>query len=117
MQRWVKPHKGWDCFVFDRGLYPRFELGTACIGAGWIGRVMITNMACLSRRFAIFKDLHLTFHLGNDKMWRQAEFSDYTRHNQQECKKVLNHCEAIRGPLDRSRMPGSFYKELAKAGL
>ncbi|MCP5054021.1 MAG: hypothetical protein GY940_43030, partial [bacterium] len=27
-------HKGWDCFIFERSLYPRFQLGTACIGAG-----------------------------------------------------------------------------------
>jgi hypothetical protein len=110
-------HKGWDCFVFDRRLYPRFELGTACIGAGWIGRVMITNMACLARRFTIFTDLHLTFHIGNDKIWQQAEFSGYTRHNQVECKKILALFEARNGPLDRRGLPGRFYGKLEKAGL
>jgi hypothetical protein len=110
-------HKGWDCFIFNRRLYPRFELGTACIGAGWVGRVMITNMACLAGRFSIFKDLHLTFHIGNDKVWQQAEFSGYTRHNQLECRKILDHFEARNGRLDRSRLPGRFYSKLEKAGL
>ncbi|MBN1224480.1 MAG: hypothetical protein JXB23_14625, partial [Candidatus Aminicenantes bacterium] len=62
-------HKGWDCFVFSRSLYPGFDTGNACIGAGWIGRVLITNMACLARNFRIFDDLHLTFHRGNEKIW------------------------------------------------
>ena len=33
-------HPGYDCFVFRRDAYPNFDLGTACIGANWIGRVL-----------------------------------------------------------------------------
>ena len=104
-------------FCFRPQAISRFEFGTACIGAGWIGRVMITNMACLARRFTIFTDLHLTFHIGNDKIWQQAEFSGYTRHNQVECKKILALFEARNGPLDRRGLPGRFYGKLEKAGI
>ena len=82
-------HPGYDCFVFKRSLYPRFQLGTACIGANWIGRVMITNLICHSVKFRVFKDLHLTFHIGDDRNWKVAINKDYDKHNESELHKVL----------------------------
>ena len=49
-------HPGYDCFVFRRGAYPDFELGTACIGANWIGRVLLTNTHAHADSFQIFED-------------------------------------------------------------
>ncbi len=105
-------HKGWDCFVFDRSLYSRFELANACIGAGWIGRILITNMACLAGKFRVFKDLHLTFHIGNEKAWQQSRFTDYIEHNKSECKKILLEFDGKYGPLDRAQLPGRFFLNL-----
>ena len=62
-----EPHPGHDCFVFKRSLFPKFKLGTACIGAGRFGKVLITNLICHSDKFKVFKDKHLTFHLGDDR--------------------------------------------------
>ena len=101
-------HKGWDCFVFRRDLYPRFKLGTACIGTGWIGRVMISNMSCFSKKFEIFKDLHATFHIGNDRVWRSEHLNEYLEHNKNECKKILLEFEEKYGPFDRNKFPGRF---------
>jgi len=101
-------HKGWDCFIFHRSLYPRFELGETCIGAGWIGRVMLTNMACFARRFNIFEDLHLTFHIGNEKSWKTPRFNDYTEHNRAECKRILLDFDKRYGPFPRDQIPGRF---------
>jgi hypothetical protein len=103
-----EPHKGWDCFVFARSLFPRFELGNACVGAGWIGRVMITNMACLARRFEIFPGPHLTFHIGNKQAWKSADHAEYLTHNKEECRKILMKFEKKIGPLDRRGIPGRF---------
>jgi hypothetical protein len=105
-------HQGWDCFVFKRDLYPRFNLGQACIGTGWIGRVLLTNMACLAKNFKIFTDLHMTFHIGNLRVWKTDLFSDYTEHNKEECRKILHDFEAQFGPLDRQRIPGRFLNRL-----
>lgn len=102
-------HKGWDCFVFHRSLYPKFQLGDAIIGAGWIGRVMITNMACFAKRFHIFEDFHLTFHIGNDRVWKVPQFDDYTEHNKTECKKILEVFDKKHGPFDRNILPGRFF--------
>ena len=107
-------HQGWDCFVFHRSLYPRFRLGNACIGTGWIGRVMITNMACLARQFRIFEDLHLTFHIGNDKVWQDPQWEDYLAHNKNECRRVLLDFDRKYGPFDRSQLPGRFFLQLKK---
>jgi len=108
------PHKGWDCFVFKRSFYPRFRLGTACIGADWIGRVLITNMAVLARRFRIFTDLHLTFHIGNAKSWNVDAYSDYLAHNRDECRKILEEFERELGPFDRAKIPGRFFRLLER---
>lgn len=110
-------HKGWDCFVFKRSVYPDFDLGTACIGTGWIGRVMITNMASLARRFEIFTELHTTFHIGNEKSWQTTEYNDYLRHNQDECRKILVHFERKFGTFDRDKMPGRFFRLLEQSGI
>jgi hypothetical protein len=101
-------HKGWDCFIFHRSLYPRFELGETCIGTGWFGRVMLTNMACFARQFKIFEDLHLTFHIGNEKTWKTPQFEDYTEHNQAECKRILLDFDKKYGPFRRDQIPGHF---------
>ncbi|MCX6583932.1 MAG: hypothetical protein NT166_27465 [Candidatus Aminicenantes bacterium] len=107
-------HQGWDCFVFHRSLYPRFKLGTACIGSGWIGRVMITNMACFAKRFTVFEDLHLTFHIGNDKVWQDPQWDDYLEHNKSECRRILVDFDQKYGPFDRTKLPGRFFLQLEK---
>lgn len=109
-------HPGWDCFAFDRSLYPDFDLGTACIGSGWIGRVMIANMAALAKKFAVFSDWHATFHIGNDKIWKASEFDDYIDHNRDECRRILTHFDEKKGPFDRNGFPGKFFLKLEREG-
>ena len=82
-------HPGYDCFVFRRDAYPQFNLGAACIGANWIGRVLLANVYAHAENFKIFEDLHLTFHLGDDRSWKVPQFSDYDEHNQKELLRIL----------------------------
>jgi hypothetical protein len=82
-------HPGYDCFVFKRDFYPRFKTGTACVGANWIGRVLITNVICYSTKFDVFEDLHLTFHIGDDRSWKTKENLDYDEYNETELHKIL----------------------------
>lgn len=105
-------HPGWDCFVFRRDLYPRFRLGDACIGADWIGRMMIANMAALARHFEVFTDLHATFHIGDDREWRSGRYEDYAAHNRSEVRMVLESLERDSGPFDRATYPGRFLRQL-----
>ena len=107
-------HLGWDCFVFKRSLYPHFELGTACIGTGWIGRILITNIACFAKQFKIFTDLHLTFHIGDEESWKSDAYNDYFNHNRNECRKILTAFEQKFGKFDRDKIPGRFFTLLEK---
>lgn len=82
-------HPGYDCFIFRRDDYPQFDLGNACIGANWIGRVLLANVHAHATNFRIFEDFHLTFHLGDDRSWKIPQFSDYDEHNQDELLRIL----------------------------
>lgn len=82
-------HPGYDCFVFHRALYPEFELGTVCIGANWIGRVLLTNLICHSKKFKVFEDLHVSFHIGDERRWTKPAHQDYAKHNEKELHKIL----------------------------
>lgn len=86
-----KPHSGYDCFVFRRDLYPSFELGNLFIGAPHVGSALRINLLCNAGGFKRFKNLHLTFHLGNDQVWRSDEFDDYEKWNMAEFEQVLSH--------------------------
>jgi len=82
-------HPGYDCFVFKRNMYPEFNLGKAVIGANWIGRVLISNLICHAKRFNVFEDLHLTFHIGDDRSWKTPENSAFDNHNEKELHRIL----------------------------
>lgn len=84
-----KTHPGFDCFVFKKEIYNKFYLNTACIGTNWIGRVLITNLIANATNFKIFDDLHLTFHIGDDRSWKQSDYYEYARHNENELYKTL----------------------------
>jgi len=84
-------HPGFDCFVFRREIYKNFYMGNACVGANWIGRVLITNLIANAKKFKIIDDLHLTFHIGDDRSWKHSDYYDYDRHNEKELYNVLIH--------------------------
>ena len=100
-----EPHPGYDCFVFQRDMYPHFKLGTICIGTAWIGRALLANMVTYAGKFKEFQNEHLTFHIGDSLSWRQDEYSDYFRENQNEYLRIFSQLESEQGrfePLWRS---------------
>jgi len=66
-----EPHLGWDCFIFRRNLYPHFELEDVVIGAPIVGYVLICNCLLFAKQFNLFKEEHLTFHIGDEGNWRK----------------------------------------------
>jgi tetratricopeptide (TPR) repeat protein len=86
-----KPHGGQDCFVFKRSVYPEYYIGDICIGVPSFGKELVINLLCHATRFEEFKDLHLTFHLGNDRVWNYDENQDYRLHNINELKKIIKY--------------------------
>jgi len=85
-------HEGADCFVFKRELYPLMPLNNICIGTAWIDDALLAILTCHARNFAWFRDMHLTFHLGNNEIWRN--YQDYENHNRDELANILDILKA-----------------------
>jgi len=86
-------HPGFDCFIFRRTSYKHFYLGNACIGANSIGKILITNLILNSKKFRLFKNEHLTFHIGDDRSWKINNFKDYDTHNENILINILKRNE------------------------
>lgn len=93
-------HPGFDCFVFRAGLFDDFIRGTSVIGRGWVMRPLLYNLVAKAGRMIMLKDVHLTYHLGDDNAWSGKENSDYDTHNLLEAYKLI----ASSGPKERERL-------------
>lgn len=82
-------HPGHDCFIFKPDAAQSYDLGTGCIGANWIGRILLVNLMAKARRFRIFDNKRLTFHIGDDRSWKASAFNDYDTHNEHELVRIL----------------------------
>jgi hypothetical protein len=85
-----KKHPGQDCFIFKREVFPRYILNMTCIGAQAVGKAMVMNMIAHATKFKMFTDLHLTFHVGEDRVWCKNELNDYRQHNIAEVLKIYD---------------------------
>jgi hypothetical protein len=85
------PHPGFDCFVFKRELYPRFQLGNTCIAAPMFDSLLLLNMAFFSKKFELFKYKKLTFQLGtdNNKPWKNKASFEYEIFNAKQAIKII----------------------------
>ncbi len=91
-------HGGWDCFVFPQRWIADLRLGTVCIGAPYIGLAMLANLDALCGfRLTEHKDLHLTFHIGDDATWRGR--TDLSEHNRLQLRTALDELRSSRGPV------------------
>jgi len=55
---------------------------------------MLLNLIMHAEKFYEFQDWHLTFHLGNDRVWKAPELQDYFDHNEAELIRILRHYAA-----------------------
>jgi hypothetical protein len=109
-------HRGWDCFIFPRSIFPRFELGDVCVGMPRVGLALLANMVAYGRRFAEFRNSRLTFHIGDDRRGKVPKLADYHEHNTRELMWVLSSLERQNGPFGRRSIPGSFIWRKRKFG-
>lgn len=102
-------HPGHDCFIFKPVAARCYDLRRGCIGANWIGRILLANLMARSDRFHVFDNKRLTFHVGDDRSWNTAKFNDYDSHNEQELVEILEsllqhedvcHVTDLRGMYD-----------------
>lgn len=81
-------HNGYDCFVFRREIYPKFELGDICMATPWSETTLTANMIAHSDNCTVLTRPHLTFHIGDSRTWMQLH--DYRQHNTEQFAKVLD---------------------------
>jgi glycosyltransferase involved in cell wall biosynthesis len=94
-----RDHPGYDCFVIQRSLYEKFNLGLISVGVHMIGRVLLWNLRAFARNLRIETQEHLTFHIGDDVPSKDARLLDYIRHNVSESLAVLDDLEKRAGLL------------------
>jgi len=82
-------HDGFDCFVFPLSQFERHVRSDACIGRGFVMRGLLYNLVANAANMAIVRLAHLTFHLGDDKEWKDPRFEDSIRFNIEQAKEVL----------------------------
>lgn len=95
-----KPHPGFDCFVFHRSLYERFEFARVCVGIPFIGILFAQNLFCHARRFALFDKDALTFHVGMDIFKKRDP--EYLAFNKSEFWKAI---DTLSPQLDSRKFP------------
>lgn len=101
-------HGGFDCFVFRREIYGRFELGKTCIGVKGIGVIVLANMYAFASDLSLRRDAHLTFHIGNDMPWTSSDLDDYAAYNYLHINQALIALRDKAGPLDETTPHGRF---------
>jgi hypothetical protein len=82
-------HPGYDCFVFKRSCYPQFHLKDAVIGSVGIGNLLYLNVLQNAQNFSELKSANLTFHIGDDRVWKSSQFKDQEAYNRQQVRQSL----------------------------
>lgn len=101
-----RPHPGRDCFAFPLDAVEQFVVGRTVIGADGVGRVLQWNLEAVCGPVTWRKDLHLTFHLGDDQPWRDPAHAAVNTFNLRETVAVYDALVERHGPFERfSRGP------------
>lgn len=94
-------HPGFDCFIFHRNLYSKFNLAEVCIGVPFIGITLSQNLFCFAKSPKVYTDEFLTFHIGLEIFKKRAP-REFWKYNQKEFWKAMN---AIWKSLDTQKWP------------
>jgi hypothetical protein len=94
------PHPGFDCFVFHRSLYPKFELGQVCVGIPFVEMTFSQNLFCHAQRFRLFDRDFLTFHIGMEIFKKRNP--KYLKHNKAEFWRAI---QILLPQLDSRKFP------------
>lgn len=101
-------HPGHDCFVFRRSSYKNYILGNACIGARKIARVLMSNIIAFSYKYKEFPNLHMTFHIGDKRIWSNSESNEYYYYNVSELMKISKELLNNKRVINRKRLIDFF---------
>lgn len=99
-------HPGIDCFVFPRRYVEQMDLAATLVGARHFDNLLAANIDLLSGfKFQWYRDLFLTFHIGNDRTWVWR--IDHEEFNLKQAMEAMNR---LKNRIGTSNIPpGSIF--------
>ena len=82
-------HPGHDCFAFTPAVLRRCAVGDVVLGIPHVGRSLVANLLLNATNFAGRRDLHATFHLGDERPWKSDDNTGARAHNRAAMVRVV----------------------------
>jgi hypothetical protein len=106
-----RQHPGTDCLVFAPRLLDGVDVGDVLMGVRYVTRTLREEVTARARRHRVFSELHATFHLGDDKLWKDNGLRDYEDFNRNELTKARTR-RADSKEVATSRVDGERHARL-----
>ena len=100
-----KSHPGFDCFVFHRSLFPKLKLQGICIGVPFIEISFSQNLLALSKKFRLFDNEFITFHIGME-IYKKRAPKEYFNYNKNQFWKLVPE---LQSKMELKKFPYSNY--------
>lgn len=107
-------HPGTDCFIIKRDLIPKLDLQNVVIGAEFVAFSLRVNLHIFANKIKEFNRLHMTFHIGDDRVWEGLDdFSAYNANEVDKMFEALNKRDDITNPDELKRFYDNFQERKA----
>jgi len=107
-------HPGTDCFIIKRDLIPKLDLQNVVIGAEFVAFSLRVNLHLFANKIKEFNRLHMTFHIGDDRVWEgQDDFSTYNANEVDKMFEALKKRDDITNPDELKRFYDNFQERKA----
>lgn len=83
-------HGGKDCFIMKRSVLEKVDLNLMFTGYPPWGSTLHKLLQKVCPKTRLFENEHLTFHLGNDRVWRKSKTHKLREKNKAIAKKLLS---------------------------
>lgn len=104
-------HPGTDCFIIKRDLIPKLDLQNVVIGAQFVAFSLRVNLHLFANKIKEFNRLHMTFHIGDDRVWEGLDdFSTYNANEVDNMFESLKNRDDIVNPDELLRFYNNFQK-------
>ena len=85
-----EPHVGHDCFVIPNRVLEKIVLAHHIVGVGYVMRPLILNLILFSSSFTELSRSWLTFHYGDDMVWKKDSWDSLLCSNKENMINVYN---------------------------
>jgi hypothetical protein len=100
-------HPGYDCFVFKKDHYADYYVDEICVGAVYVGLALYLNLRLFSTSFLEVQNQNLTFHIGNDQIWKEESNLQFENFNKNAFEKIKDRFKMKKSLVD-SILDSSF---------